>query len=160
MPVEQRLGLAGDGGVALGQHKGRRPHVEEFAAVKHRRGLLLAQVDGEQSRAAIQPQEDDGGPLPLRAPGQEGGPAALQPRPRRRAKNQGLHLPERQEAPRSAPGGEPGFAGALRAGPVKRISGKSDGGHAQGFAFFGGRGYIPARKPVDATLVNLVRTGR
>ena len=74
VPVQQRLGLAGDGGVARRQHKRSGAHVLELALAQCGFGFAR-QIDREQGLRAVQPQEYAGRAVPFVAPGQE--PRAL-----------------------------------------------------------------------------------
>jgi len=80
VPVQQRLGLAGDGGVARRQDKGAGAHFLKTPFIPC--GFAVTrQLDSEQWLGAVQPQEDASLAFPFFAPRQKAGAITRYKRP-------------------------------------------------------------------------------
>ncbi len=123
MPVDQGLGLAGDGGVGFGQHKGGSAHVAKFAQFRQRRIFAVGHRHRETGPILPKAQKDTGrirGHSELRG---------VQ-KTRALAHQERLGLPHGQKpdiGPRPL-GGDPVGVGSFRAGAVERVAGEGKHG--------------------------------
>ena len=129
VPVDQRLGLAGDGGVGVGQDKGGSPHVAEFAQARQAAGFRCRPLPPRTmaARPAVPGTRTmHSGARSSSGAGQKPGPLADQ---------QGLGLPDRQEQgvrPRRWAATQAG-SDRCCAGPVEGIAGEGKHGGFVGF---------------------------
>ena len=126
VPVQQRLGLTGDGGVARRQHKGGGAHFRESRLRRVPARFRPARSTANKGWRAVQPQKYAESRLPL---------VRARQKPAR-----GLHAPGAGSARRAGTGPrgllrrQPGRIGAPVPGAVQRIAGEGDGaGHAHPF---------------------------
>ena len=119
VPIQQRLGLARDCGLARGQHKGGSPHFLKSAFAQC--GLVFTrQIHREQRLFAIQPQKHASRAVPFPAP---------MLKFHARVGNERPVLPEGKIVARSGLPCQPRGIAAPFAGAVQGIAGKSDRGH-------------------------------